>query len=125
MSNINQLLFAETILKGSAGLLLILIPGLTIKALGLPQAASRFWPRMLGALLIGLALASLAEGSLQAKSGLGLAGSIIINLSGIAVLGALLILGRTSATTRRGRLVLWSLVLALIFLTLLEFAYVN
>gem|GEM_PF-796907 len=115
MSSVNQLLFAEAMLKGSAGLLLILIPGLTIKLLGLPRTANRFWPRMLGAILIGLAIASLLEGSLQAKSGLGLAGSIAINLSGIAVLGSLLILGRTT-TAKRGRLVLWLVVAGLIVL---------
>lgn len=122
MSEINQLLFLEAVLKGAAGIILVLLPGVAIKALGLAQTPTYFWPRMLGAVLLGMSVASVLEGSLRAKAGLGLSGSIAINLAAIFVLGSHLILART-APTKRGRLTLWLLVIVLAALSLAEFAF--
>ena len=122
MSNINQLLFAEAVLKCAGGFILVLMPGLAIRFLGLPKAATNFWPRMLGAVLLGLAIATLIEGSLRASTGLGLAGSIAINLSTVAVLGSMLILGSVTST-KRGRIVLWCLIIMLTVLSLAELAF--
>ena len=115
-----QLLWIEACLKLAGGLALTVAPRTLARLLGLPSADQPFWPRLLGALLIGLAAASLLEARMQ--GGLGLAGSIAINLAGAAMIGALLILGR-AGNTRRGRSLLWLIAGALVFLGLVEIAH--
>jgi hypothetical protein len=114
-----QLLWIEACLKLAGGLTLTVAPRTLARLLGLPSADQPFWPRLLGALLIGLAAASLLEARMQ--GGLGLAGSIAVNLAGATMIGALLILGR-AGNTRRGRLLLWLIAGALIVLGLVEIA---
>ncbi len=118
-----QLLWLETVLKLTGGLALVLVPGLVIKILGLPPAERNFWPRALGAVLLGLAAGTFIEGSLENARGLGLAGSVAINLVAAAVLGSLATL-RLGPTTQRGQAVLWALVVVLIVLSLFEIAHV-
>lgn len=118
-----QLLWIETVLKLSGGLVLSLAPLVVIKALGLPPAGSSFWPRMLGALLIGLAGATFIEGAWPPVRALGLAGCIVINLAGAAMISVLATLGG-GAATRRGAAVLWALVVVLVVLSLFEIAHV-
>lgn len=113
-----QLLWLETLLKLSAGLLLLLLPLSTLRLLGLPRPDTGFWPRLCGALLLGIAAASFIEGAAFGH-GLGLAGSILINLVGIALLGAALVFDGGPATLR-GRVVVWLTVCALVFLSVLE-----
>ena len=116
-----QLLWIEACLKLGSGLALIAAPRTLARLLGLPSADQPFWPRLLGALLIGLAAASLLEVRMQ--GGLGLGGSIAINLAGGTMIGgALLILGR-AGKTKRGRFLLWLTAVALIVLSLVEIAY--
>jgi hypothetical protein len=115
-----QLLWIEACLKLAGGLALTVAPRTLARLLGLPSADQPFWPRLLGALLIGLAAASLLEARMQ--GGLGLAGSIAVNLAGAAMIGALLILGR-AGNTRRGRLLLWLIAGALVVLGLVEIAH--
>ena len=117
-----QLLWIEACLKLAGGLALTVAPRTLARLLGLPSADQPFWPRLLGALLIGLAAASLLEARMQ--GGLGLAGSIAVNLAGAAMIGALLILGR-AGNTRRGRLLLWLIAGALIVLGLVEIAHAS
>jgi hypothetical protein len=117
-----QLLWIEACLKLAGGLALTVAPRTLARLLGLPSADQPFWPRLLGALLIGLAAASLLEARMQ--GGLGLAGSIAINLAGAAMIGALLILGR-AGNTRRGRLLLWLIAGALVVLGLVEIAHAS
>jgi hypothetical protein len=118
-----QLLWIETVLKLSGGLVLCLAPLLVIKALGLPPAASAFWPRVLGALLIGLAAATFIEGAWPQVRALGLAGCIVINLVTAAMISVLATLG-AGAPARRGSAVLWALVVLLVVLSLFEIAHV-
>ena len=115
-----QLLWIEACLKLGSGLVLIVAPRTLARLLGLPSADQPFWPRLLGALLIGLAVASLLEVRMQ--GGLGLGGSIAVNLAAGAMIGALLILGR-AGKTKRGRFLLWLTAVALIVLSLVEIAY--
>lgn len=117
-----QLLWIEACLKLAGGLALTVAPRTLARLLGLPSADQTFWPRLLGALLIGLAAASLLEARMQ--GGLGLAGSIAINLAGAAMIGALLILGR-AGNTRRGRSLLWLIAGALVVLGLVEIAHAS
>ncbi len=58
-----QLLWLETLLKFSAGVLLAILPMMTVRLLGLPRPDSGFWPRVCGALLIGIAAALFLEGT--------------------------------------------------------------
>ena len=108
-------------LKLSAGLLLALAPRSTIKLLGLPRAETGFWPRLLGALLIGLAGALLLEGRSPGAQSLGLAGCVIVNFSGVSMMATLLVLDAGPASAR-GRAIMWTLVILLILLSILEIA---
>ncbi len=117
-----ELLWIETVLKLSGGLALSLAPLLVIKALGLPPSQSTFWPRLLGAILIGLGAATLLQGASSDARALGLAGCIVINLTSAAMITVLAVLGAASAT-RRGTAVLWTLVVVLVVLSLFEIAH--
>lgn len=116
-----QLLWIETLLKLSAGLPLALMPLSTIRLLGLPRPESGFWPRLCGALLIGIAGALLLEGRTPGSQGLGLAGIVVINLCGASLLSALLVLEKGPASAR-GRIIVWLVVVVLLTLSLFEIA---
>lgn len=117
----HQLLWLETLLKLAGGLALLAAPLATLRLFGLPPAASRFWPQLLGTLLIGLAAAAFIEGAWPGSRGLGLAGLVIINVlaAAVAALGALF----GAAPTRRGCLALWALAVLLFLLALVEIAH--
>lgn len=114
-----QLLWIETLVTLISGLALIAVPGVVARALGLPRDASGFWPRLVGATLVGLALAFALEGWIGNVHGLGLAGAMAINFAVAIVIASLLILGKAAAT-RRGRIVLWMAASLLVLLALLE-----
>jgi hypothetical protein len=115
-----QLLWIEACLKLGTGLALVAVPRTLARLLGLPSADQPFWPRLLGALLIGLGVASLLEVRMQ--GGLGLAGSVAVNLAGAAMISTLLVLGR-AGKTMRGRFLLWLAAATLVSLGLVEIAY--
>lgn len=102
---LQQLQWIEIILKAAPGLTLLAAPRTAALLLGLPAADEPFWPRLCGALLAGLAIATAIESRWLPGTSIGLAGHAAINLAVAAVLGGLLILGR-AGTTKRGRLLL-------------------
>ena len=55
---VEQLLWVEMLLKLAAGLVLLIAPTTTAAVLGLPRPGSGFWPRLLGATLVGQGIAS-------------------------------------------------------------------
>jgi hypothetical protein len=114
-----QIAWIEVLLKGTVGLLLCILPVTTARLIGLPIAASGFWPRLLGAVLVGIATALFIEGRGGGPRGLGMAGVMIINLAAVAMLVTLLILDR-AASTMRGRLVLWVTAMTLLLLAAVE-----
>ncbi|HPG90024.1 MAG TPA: ABC transporter permease [Hyphomicrobium sp.] len=119
-----QILWLEVILKSAAGLALLLIPLTAIRLTGMQRPEQGFWPRLLGAVLLGIAAAIYI--SLQfpdARGGLGPAGLIPINLGGAAGLIAPLIMG-TAAPTRRGKLFVFVNAIALLTLAFLEIAHI-
>ncbi|HEX2843237.1 ABC transporter permease [Hyphomicrobium sp.] len=118
----HQLLWFETLLKLVSGLALLLAPLSVIRLFGLPAADSGFWPRVLGAVLIGLAGATFIEGAWSGSRGLGLAGLIVINLASAAVIAIVTLFGG-GAQTRRGSLLLWVAVTVLFVLSLIEIAH--
>lgn len=116
-----QLLWIDTLLKLSGGLILALAPLTISRALGLPTGESGFWPRLLGAVLIAIAGAIYVEGKGGGPRGLGLGGLVVINLLSATWLMALLVM-RAAAQTVRGKLILWLLAAVLIVLSLFELA---
>ncbi|MEL7048127.1 MAG: ABC transporter permease [Pseudomonadota bacterium] len=118
-----QLLFAEMVLKLTSGLILIFLPLTTSRVLGLPKPERGLWHRLLGSVLIGLAGAVYLEGRLPGSSGLGLAGLVVINLAAFAVLLSSLILN-LGAPTARGRTILALTAVLLLGISLIEIAYV-
>jgi hypothetical protein len=116
---VQQLLWIETLLKLAAGLLLVLAPLAAIKLLGLPRTETGFWPRLLGAVLLGLAVAVFIEGRAPGSQGLGLAGCVIVNFSAVSMLAGSLALERGPASAR-GRAVVWAFVVLLVCLSVLE-----
>lgn len=120
---LQQVLWIETLVKLAGGLVLSLAPLTAIRVLGLSRTDSSFWPRLLGALLIGLAGAAFLEGRYPGSHGLGVGGAVIVNLAGAAMLATLLAL-KVAAPSTRGRMVLWTLVALLLILSLLEIAHI-
>lgn len=118
----HQLLWLETLLKLAGGIVLLLAPLTIIKILGLPPSPGGFWPRIVGALLIGLAAATFIEGAWTGSRGLGLAGLVILNVIGAAIVALAALFGDGSPT-RRGAFVLWGLVALLLALALVEIAH--
>lgn len=118
-----HLLLIELATKGISGALLLLFPRTLARILGLPPVSETFWPRLLGAVLVSLAVAIVLEAQLASKSGLGLAGLVAINLVTALALTGLLIMDRT-AKTRRGRAFIILFVVATTILALFELAWI-
>ncbi len=115
------LLKTDAIINLILGVLLMAFPTGLVKALGIPPAASSFYPTLLGSILFGIGLALLIEcyGKSRRINGLGLGGAIAINLCGGFVL-AVWLLSDALKLSLNGQLLLWLLVLLLIGLSLLE-----
>jgi hypothetical protein len=118
-----DLLWLEMVLKAASGVLLVLFPRTLARLLGLPPVTETFWPRLLGALLAGLAAATLLEGQLAARNGLGLAGHVALNLTAALALLGLAVTGR-AGVTRRGRILVGLAIAGLTVLALVELAWV-
>lgn len=116
-----QFLLFEATIRLALGALLLVLPNTTLRAAGLVQGPSTFWPRLTGALLTGLAAAAFVEVRLPDSRGLGLYGSIAINVVAALSLMGMLIMG-AAAPTRRGRLLLWGAVGLLMTLALVGIA---
>jgi hypothetical protein len=114
-----QVFAIEVLLKLGVGLALAIMPFTVIKLLGLPRSEGGFWPRLLGATLIGLSAALYMESRLTDGKGLALAGAIVINLIAATMIAAHLIAGQTGGTTR-GRLSLWIAAAVLVALSAVE-----
>ena len=117
------LLLADALINLVIGAILAAFPARLIGALGLPAAPSTFYPRILGAVLIGIGIALLLNAFPTGRSGLGLAGAIAINMSAAAMLVLMLLTG-LGKVPRRGRRLLWFLVFVLIGLSALESALI-
>ncbi len=117
-----QLLWIELVMKLAGGVLLLALPLTTIRVLGLPRSETAFWPRLLGAVLIGLAAATFMDASVRFGHGLGLGGSFTINIISALTLAAILTLQK-GPTPLRGRIVLWGLVVVLIVLAFAQIPY--
>ena len=119
----DQLLWVEAIVRGALALALIAVPKQVIAVLGLPRTEDTFWPRLVGAIFTGMAIAAYFEGHFKPASGLGLGGAIAINLATAFALATALVVGGL-ALPRRGRLLMWISTAALVVLSLFELAAV-
>lgn len=118
-----QLLWFEIILKAAAGLCLFLLPITVIRILGLPRPDTGFWPRLVGAILVGIAIGVFMTIRFpDARGGIGPAGLIPINFMGATAMIAPLIMG-TAAPTRRGTLFVVAAAVVLLALAFLEIAH--
>jgi hypothetical protein len=117
---VDELIWLEMLLKGVAGGTLLAAPTMTAAILGWPRPGAAFWPRLLGALLLGIALASALNAKAATPRGLALGGSVAINLAAAAFLLATAIL--QPSATRRGRLATWLVAAGLFLLSLIEIA---
>jgi hypothetical protein len=112
-------LWTELAVKLVGGTILLLFPQTAIKVLGLPRTDTPFWPRLLGAVLLGMAAANFMDASVRLGHGLSLGGSFVINTVSAFTLGAMLAF-KQGPPARRGRLILWALVAVLTGLALVE-----
>lgn len=104
--------------------LLLFIPLITVRVLGLPVATTGFWPRLAGGQLLALAIAAVAtdQGWMKAGTGLGIGGFIAINLTLAFIVASLLVTGG-QVPTRRGRVALWLLAVVMAALGFSEIAF--
>jgi hypothetical protein len=119
--NRSTLLKVDAAINLILGALLMAFPAKLIKALGVPMADPSFYPTILGGVLFGIGLALLIECYRKSKRviGLGLGGAIAINLCGGLVLAAWLLSDKLTLPLR-GQIFLWSLVVLLVGISLLE-----
>lgn len=118
-----QILWFEIIIKAAAGLTLVLTPLTAIRLVGMERPETGFWPRLLGAVVLGIAGAVFITLAYpDARGGLGPAGLIPINLAGAAAMLGALIMG-SAAPTRRGRLFILANAVVLLTLAFLEIAH--
>ncbi len=103
------------------GGLLLLFPSGIAAWLGVPPAASAFYPTILGGVLFGIGLALLLEANDrgQAPRGLGLAGAIAINFCGAGVLTFWLIFVPLEIPLR-GQILLWVIAVTVLAVGLVE-----
>ncbi|KPJ73973.1 hypothetical protein AMJ52_02430 [candidate division TA06 bacterium DG_78] len=89
--------------------------------LGIPDVANAFYPSILGAVLIGIAIALFIEYTHKPTGivGLGLGGAVSINLCGAVILLFWLVSGRLHIPLR-GHIILWALALILIVISCFE-----
>ena len=119
-----QLLWFEVVLKAAAGLALVVLPISAIRLVGMQRPETGFWPRLLGAVVLGIAggvFITLRDP--QAVGGIGPAGLIPINLAGAGAMIGHLIMGN-AAPTGRGRLFILANALVLLTLAFLEIAHI-
>ena len=119
--NRDTLLKADAAINLILGVLLMAFPTSLVKALGVPMADPSFYPTILGGVLFGIGLALLIECYRKSNRfvGLGLVGAIAINLCGGLVLAAWLLSDKLTLPLR-GQIFLWSLVVLLVGISLLE-----
>ena len=117
------LLLLDGVINLLLGLLLVVFPEAVVRALGVPNAESRFYPSILGAVLVGIGVALLLERSRRPGGavGLGLGGAVAINLCAAAALAGWLLLGDLDLTlAARGCWVLWTVVAVLVVVSVAE-----
>jgi hypothetical protein len=115
---VSALFMLDAAINLVVGALLLVFPAPLVTALAVPASESAFYASLLGAVLLGIAIA-LSLQRFRAADGLGLMGALSINLSGGFVLAGWLLLGHLKLAWR-GQVLLWALVLILIGISTIE-----
>ncbi len=119
-----QILWFEIIFKGAIGATLLILPLTALSVAGLQRPETGFWPRLVGALLLGIAAGVfLTLRFPEANGGIGPAGLVPINLGTAAAFIIPLIMG-SAAPTRRGRAIAVIGAVASLALAFLEIAHI-
>ncbi|MBI1247992.1 hypothetical protein GC197_09150 [bacterium] len=102
------------------GIVLAVFPKPLVELLGLPASETAFYPSILGAVVIGIAIALFYEWRRPSSGqiGLGVAGAIAIDLSAAMFLIGWLIVGDLNLSIR-GTVILWGIVGLLIGVSIL------
>jgi hypothetical protein len=118
--NESLLLTVDGIINLFLGILLITFPTWLVSFLGVP-AAPRFYPMILGGVLLGISIALFLERGILGRrgAGLGLDGAAAINLCGGFVLAGLLTFGDV-VLPLRGKVFLWALAVLLLGVSAVE-----
>lgn len=117
------LLAVDGVINLVLGVLLVAAPDWLVRVLGVPAFAGRFYPSILGGVLVGIALALFFEVRRPdaAPAGLGLAGAILINLCGGGVLAVWLVAAPVELS-RRGTITLWTIAAVVLGIAAAEIA---
>lgn len=119
-----QILWAEIIIKGILGAVLLAAPLAASTVFGMQRPETGFWPRLVGGITLGIAAGVwIGLKFPNAHGSIGPAGLIPINLLAAAALIAPLILG-TAAPSRRGKMAIAACTIVLLVLAFLEIAHV-
>lgn len=116
-----KILLVDALINFILGLFLLIFPLRVVQFLGMPEAQSKFYPSIFGAVLIGIAFALCMEHFRKPSGilGLGLGGAVSINLCAGLVLGTWLLSGQLDIPSR-GRAILWALVAVLLVISSIE-----
>jgi hypothetical protein len=117
----SKLLLFDAFINLILGALLAAFPKNVVDSLGVPDSNTKFYPSILGAVLLGIGVALLVEYFRRptGPAGLGLHGAIAINLCGAMFLVGWLLSGNLEIPLR-GQVFLWSLAVLLIIISILE-----
>ena len=119
-----QILWFEVALKGILGIALFVMPLSAARLCGLQHPGSGFWPRLVGALLLGLAAGVFIKAEFPTvQGGIGPGGLIATNLAGASALAGALILGK-AAPSRRGWFLILIVTILLLALAFVEIAHI-
>ena len=115
------ILIIDAIINLLLGVILMIFPIEAMSLLGLPLTYEPFYSSVLGAILIGIAIALIIECVKEpvALGGLGLGGAIAVNVCGACVLMLWLVSGHLIIPLR-GYLILWVIVFVLLIVSGIE-----
>lgn len=110
----SKLLLMDSLINLVLGLLLATFPDSVVQLLCVPTTDTKFYPSILGAVLLGIGLALLIEFCRKSSQspGLGLNGAIAINMCGAFVLAGWLLSGKLDIPMR-GQVFLWAVAIGL------------
>ncbi len=114
----STILLIDAIFSLVLGAFLVAFPKPLAEWIGIPMASSRFYPSLLGVVVIGIAIALVMEWKCAANEcvGLGVGGAVAIDLSAAFALAGWLLLGGLGLPLR-GQALLWFLVGLLILVS--------
>ncbi len=117
----SPILLIDALINLFLGIVLLAFSDGIVRVFGIPGTQARFYPNILGAVLIGIAIALITEYFRKPGGivGLGLGGAVAINLCGGIVLVLWLIFGNLELPLR-GQIILWILAVLLIVISLIE-----